>query len=155
MILRLLILFTLVPLVELWLLMRVAKWISSEMTILIVLLTGVVGTLMARSQGLQAFQNLRRNAGTARGATDAILDAAMILIAGLLLITPGILTDAVGISLLIPGCRRGYRALIAARWARRSQSARPPRDDTAETAASRVIDSYVVSPGEDTNHQEN
>ncbi|MEE3372773.1 MAG: FxsA family protein [Planctomycetota bacterium] len=153
MILRLLILFTLVPLVELWLFLQLAKWTSIPFTILIVVLTGVLGTVMTRSQGLRALQNLKQQIATRRGVTDAILDAVMILVAGVLLITPGVLTDAFGFSLLIPWCRRWYRTLAAARIARRFQVDETPRHGDGSGANSRVIDSYVVPRQEELDQQ--
>lgn len=152
-ILRLLILFTVVPLVELWLFLQLAEWTSISFTILVVVFTGVLGTIMTRSQGLRALQNLKQQITTRRGVTDAILDAVMILVAGVLLITPGVLTDAFGFSLLIPWCRRGYRALVAARIAHRFQVAEMPRQDGESGANSRVIDSYVVPRQEELDQQ--
>ena len=143
-ILRLFILFTVVPLVELWLFLQIAAWTSTLFTILVVVFTGVLGTIMTRSQGLRALQNLKQQIATRRGVTDAILDAVMILVAGVLLITPGVLTDAFGFSLLIPWCRRWYRTLVAARIARRFQVSEMPRQGGPSGANSRVIDSYVV-----------
>jgi UPF0716 protein FxsA len=140
--LRLAALFILVPLVELWLLLEVARHTSVTTTLLVVVVTGVIGTLLARAQGWRTFRTIRRELSHGHVPTDALLDAAMIFLAGALLLTPGLLTDAFGLSLLVPACRRGYRRLVA-RWIRRHftvDSAGPyPRTDR-----SRVIDVHVV-----------
>ena len=133
--------------------MQLAAWKGSFATILVVLLTGILGTMMARSQGLRALQNFRQQAATPRGATDALLDGVMILIAGVLLMTPGVLTDAFGFSLLIPWCRRWYRTLVAARIARHFQPVEIPSQGGEAGSNSRVIDSYVVPRQEEMDQQ--
>jgi UPF0716 protein FxsA len=140
--LRLAALLILVPLVELWLLLVVARHTSVATTLLLVIVTGVTGTLLARAQGWRTLQTIRRELAHGHVPTASLLDAAMIFLAGALLLTPGLLTDAVGLSLLIPTCRRGYRR-VAVRWIQRhftvdSASPFPP------TNRSRVIDVQVV-----------
>lgn len=113
--LRLLLLLTAVPLIELYLLFTVADAIGSFTTVVLILLTGALGAFLAHRQGLQAWQALQREVitGAAPGAT--LIDGVLILIAGGLLITPGLLTDAAGFALLVPSFRRWGRARMK-RW---------------------------------------
>ncbi|MHC4878978.1 MAG: FxsA family protein [Planctomycetota bacterium] len=105
----LLILFIVTPLVELWLLMLVGEQLGATPTISLVLITGFVGATLAKRQGLHTWLTIQQQTQQGKLPTDALLDGLMIFIAGLLLITPGILTDVVGFSLLVPLVRAGLR----------------------------------------------
>ena len=142
--LKLLALFILVPLAELWLLLLLARHTSVLTTLLVVIATGVAGTLLVKAQGWRTMRRVAEELRQGRLPTDALLDAAMIFCAGVLLLTPGLLTDVLGISLLIPYCRRRYRR-AAMTWIRthtRIQSwiGTPP------DARSEIVDSYVIDP---------
>jgi UPF0716 protein FxsA len=137
-------LFTVVPLVELSLLLTMGKYTSVPFTLGFVIVTGILGALLLRYQGLFAWRNVQRDLREGRMPTDSLLDGLMIVVAAVLLITPGVLTDFVGITLLIPPCRRLYRTLLA-RWFRsrfKLHTSFPAsgRDD----GRSRIIDSYVT-----------
>ncbi len=106
---RLLILFIVTPLVELWLLMLVGEQLGATPTISLVLITGFVGATLSKRQGLRTWLTIQQQTQQGKLPTDALLDGLMIFIAGLLLITPGILTDVVGFSLLVPLVRQGLR----------------------------------------------
>lgn len=107
---RLLLLFIVTPLVELWLLMAVSKELGPATTIWIVLLTGFVGASLSRRQGLQTWLAIQKQTQQGQMPTAALVDAMMIFVAGVLLITPGIMTDIVGFSLLVPPIRALLRA---------------------------------------------
>ncbi len=103
-----------VPLVELILLHQlVQSWGLAE-TILLVLVTGVVGVGLARQQGLKAWKAVHTQLASGQSPSAEIMDGVMILIAGAFLMTPGLLTDTVGFSLLIPLVRRLLRAKLVA-----------------------------------------
>ena len=107
-------LFVVVPLVELALLLKLADWSGDwRVTLLVVVATGLLGTLLARSQGFRTYRRIQGELSAGRMPTDSLLDAVMIFVAGALLVTPGILTDLFGMSLLIPSCRRLYRRQMA------------------------------------------
>ena len=74
--------------------------------------------------------------------TTSLMDAAMILVAGAFLLTPGILTDLFGVSLLLPPCRKFYRAKLATLLKKRFTP--HPLDDSPDVGGSKIIDSYVV-----------
>lgn len=115
---RLLLLFILVPAVELALLIEVGKWLGTLPTLGIIALTGVVGAYLARLQGLSTLHRARE--GMRRGEFPAgyLADGVMILVAGALLMTPGILTDGLGFLLLLPAFRRGVKTFLKERFRR-------------------------------------
>jgi len=106
MLFRLMILFIAVPLAELAVLLWVAKHIGGWETFALVIVTGVVGGALARAEGLKTMQQVQHELAEGRMPGESLLQGAMILVAGALLVTPGILTDAVGLLLLAPASRR-------------------------------------------------
>ena len=102
---RLFLLFTLIPLLELYLLIKVGSHLGAEFTILLILLTGGVGAVMARMQGFQVLVQIRQRLREGVLPADELLAGGLIVIGGLLLVTPGLLTDAVGLVLLLPPVR--------------------------------------------------
>ncbi|MDA0809342.1 MAG: FxsA family protein [Planctomycetota bacterium] len=106
---RLLLLFILTPLIELWLLMLVSEHLGAATTIWLVLVTGFVGASLARRQGLQTWIAIQRETQQGKMPAASLVDAMMIFVAGLLLITPGMMTDVVGFSLLVPPVRAFLR----------------------------------------------
>jgi UPF0716 protein FxsA len=111
-------LFVLVPLVELALLVQVGQWVGVLPTVGLVAVTGLAGAALARSQGLRALGDLRREAAAGRVPAGSFLDGASILVGGLLLLTPGILSDALGFALLLPPTRRVLQGWAMERMAR-------------------------------------
>ena len=111
---RLFLLFLLVPLIEIALFIQVGGLIGLWPTLGIVILTAVLGTILVRSQGLQAMNNLRGSFEELQDPTEPLAHGAMILFSGALLLTPGFFTDAVGFALLVPGIRQSaFRAIKA------------------------------------------
>jgi UPF0716 protein FxsA len=111
---HLLILFIAVPLLEIWLLFLIADVLGWGTTVAVVLFTGVVGASLARRQGLRVIQRFQSTVQAGGFPTREITDGALILSAGLLLLTPGVVTDLVGFGLLIPPVRAVLRRGIAA-----------------------------------------
>ena len=112
MLLRLFLLFTLIPVIELSLLVEVGSRIGVSLTVAIVLLTGFAGAALARSQGLRALLRLQEAVREARFPGDEIFDGVLILAGGLLLLTPGFLTDLLGLCALVPGTRHLLKAAV-------------------------------------------
>ena len=102
---RLLLLFTLVPIVELAVLIEIGQHLGMLPTVALVLATGALGAALARREGIQAFHRLRDSIGQGSFPGEAILDGVLILGGGLLLLTPGILTDLLGFAALVPSTR--------------------------------------------------
>lgn len=107
-------LFIAVPLIELALLIKIGAVIGVWPTIALVILTAVVGTTVLRHQGLQTLQRLNDAMQNGEPPVGPVIDGVFLLMAGGFLLTPGILTDAVGFALLVPPVRR-----FIARWAAR------------------------------------
>ena len=116
MLLRLLLLFVAVPLVELALLLKIGSVAGWWPTFLLVLLTGAVGAWLARREGLRCLQRVRRNLEAGELPGDPLIDAVMILVAGVLLVTPGVLTDLLGFALLLPVFRRVIKRRLQRRF---------------------------------------
>lgn len=112
MFLRLLLLFTVVPLVELTLLVYLGQEVGLWPTIALVLGTGILGAWLAKLQGLLVLRQVQGELARGRLPTDALVDGALILVAGTLLLTPGLITDLWGFVLLVPPGRA-----LARRWA--------------------------------------
>lgn len=116
---RLLLLFTVVPLAELALLIRVGELVGVGATIGLVILTGLLGAWLTRLEGARVLRRVRAEMEAGRVPTDQLLDGMLVLVAGAVLLTPGLITDAIGFFLLIPAGRRRVRRTIAAALARR------------------------------------
>lgn len=101
----LLLLFTVVPLVELAILIKIGQHIGLFNTILIVIITGIIGASLAKYQGTRVVFRIKEEIAQGILPAGTLFDGLLIFIAGLLLITPGILTDCLGFSLLIPPFR--------------------------------------------------
>jgi len=103
--LKLLLLFTVVPLVELYLLIQISEFIGAGLTVGIVVVTGAVGMVLARSEGMAVLGRLQDQVSQGEVPGNAILDGLFILVGGVFLVTPGLITDALGFTLLIPFTR--------------------------------------------------
>lgn len=97
--------FVTVPIIEIALFIQVGGWIGLWPTLAIVVLTAVAGTMLVRVQGLQTLARLQNSLAEGGDPVNPIAHGALILVAGVLLLTPGFFTDALGLSLLIPAVR--------------------------------------------------
>ena len=109
---RLLFLFVGVPLLELFVLIQMGRWVGLWPTIGLVVTTGIVGAALARLEGLRTVQRIQGELARGRLPGEAMMDGAAILFGGALLLTPGILTDLVGFSFLFPFTRKTLLARI-------------------------------------------
>ena len=110
---RLLFLFIVVPLVDLFLLLWISKLTGLLTTIGLVVITGVIGASLARKQGSFVKQQIKDRLAQRQNPTDLLSDGAMIMFAAGLLLTPGLLTDLLGFSLLLPAGRAFYKRIVA------------------------------------------
>lgn len=110
MLLRLFLLFTLIPIAELWLLIRIGGEIGVGPTLGLVVATGAAGAWLARREGFKSWMAVQGELATGRVPGQELVHGVMILIAGVVLLTPGVITDAIGLALLVRPVRR---ALIA------------------------------------------
>ena len=109
---RLLLLFILVPVVELILLIELGGIIGTLATIALIVITGALGAALARWQGLGILRQMQSEIAHGRVPAAPLLDGAFILVAAALLVTPGFLTDTVGFLCLVPQARS-----LLKRWA--------------------------------------
>ncbi len=108
----LLILFLLLPLVEIWLFVRVGEIIGAWQTAGLVVLMAIIGATLVRIQGFTVVNRARATLAAGEFPTTDLLDGLFVLIAGFLLIVPGFLTDIIGLLLFIPPVRRWLGASI-------------------------------------------
>lgn len=164
-------LFTVVPLAEVYLLVWVGEHIGAYPTIGLVLLTGAVGAFLAKREGLRVLHNYQRTLAEGRVPAEGLLSAVLVLAGGILLIAPGLITDAVGLLLLLPPTRRAAAGVLRRRLQRmlRSGAARvttfgfgarpasyPPRGGDGPTRPPRpgarkredISDAEIVDRGE-------
>ena len=113
---KLLAAFIVIPLVELYLLLQVAEHTSVGTTVLIVILTGVIGSMLARREGAMAWFRFHSAVAEGRMPSREIQDGLMIVFAGALLLTPGLLTDSLGFALLLPAGREWVRKWVISRY---------------------------------------
>lgn len=114
MIAKLLLLFIVVPMVELALLIKLGSLIGVLDTILLIVFTGAVGAILVRTAGIQCLFTVRQQLQSGMFPADELCNGLIILIAGALLITPGLLTDITGFALLVPSVRSVIKTRLRA-----------------------------------------
>lgn len=112
MFLKLFLAFTLIPVVEIYLLMEVAEAIGSLNAIMLVLGTGFLGAYFARMQGMQTMFRVRASLQQGIVPAEDMVDALLIFVAGIVLITPGLMTDLAGLLILFPGTRQQLKRFL-------------------------------------------
>ncbi len=111
---KLFIAFTLIPLLELYILIKLGSAMGLLNTLALVVLTGLAGAYLAKMQGMQTMIRIRTQMQAGNMPAEDLIDAAIIFVAGVVLLTPGILTDIAGLLLLFPVTRFYFK-----RWARK------------------------------------
>jgi len=102
---RLLLIFILIPFIEMMILIQAGRYLGFWPTLFLLVGLGTLGFLLAKSQGLSVVRRIREEIRAGRPPGEALLDAVLIFSGGLLLITPGLLTDAAGLLLMLPPVR--------------------------------------------------
>ena len=103
---KLLILFVIVPVTELYILIEVGKKIGSLTTIGIIILTGIIGAYLVKGQGFMILKKIQSDLNEGIIPGDSLIQGAIILAGGIFLLTPGFVTDIIGFIFLIPASRR-------------------------------------------------
>ena len=111
---KLLLGFTLIPFIELYLLIKIGQFVGAFDTILIVIFTGIAGAYLARLEGIRTLFKVRESLNSGKLPAEEMLDAMLIFVAGAVLLTPGFITDLAGILILIPRTRYLFK-----RWLRK------------------------------------
>ena len=112
MIFRLFLLFTLVPIIELMILIDLGTSIGLAPTLGVVILTGALGAWAARTQGFYVVSRIQAEMAAGRLPGAEMVEGAMVLVGGVLLLTPGLLTDAAGFALMVPAVRAVVRGWL-------------------------------------------
>lgn len=112
MLMKLILLFTIVPLVELAILFKLNTYIGFFSTIGIVIFTGVLGAYLAKSQGREILFRIRHEMQDGRLPGDQLINGLCVLVGGAMLLTPGILTDMAGFTLVIPMTREFVKGFV-------------------------------------------
>ena len=115
---RLFLLFTAIPLLELMILIDLGSWMGVAPTLGLVLLTGAAGAWIARLQSLSVLGRIQRELAEGRLPGAELVEGALVLVGGLFLLTPGLLTDLMGLSLMVPAFRSAVRAWLIRRLER-------------------------------------
>ena len=139
---KLLTIFILIPIVEIFLLLRIGSKIGFEATLVIILLTALIGTILTRSQGTKALLSFRNALAEGKIPHREALDGMLILLAGTVLLTPGFLTDAAGFLLLCPPARILIRERLSSYLGRRIQIM-PPSPDQRPSEKRANDDDYI------------
>lgn len=110
---RLLLLFVVVPVLELFFLIEVGSRIGSFNTVMAILVTAIIGAHLARSQGVEVLRKIQQELAEGHLPADKLFDGIFVLVGGVLLLTPGFFTDFAGLTFLIPLTRDLWKRLVA------------------------------------------
>ena len=114
MLLKLFLAFTLIPFFEIYLLIKIGYYLGAFNTILVVIVTGFLGAYLAKLQGIRTMTRVRESLNRGELPAEQMLDAVLIFVAGIVLLTPGFITDLAGIAILVPNTRFWFK-----RWLRK------------------------------------
>ncbi|HTG82695.1 MAG TPA: FxsA family protein [Geobacteraceae bacterium] len=112
MLIRLFILFAVVPVVEVYLLIKVGSLIGAVPTVALLLAISMVGAWLVRHQGFELMRRIQNELAQGRLPAAELLDGAMVLVGGVLLLTPGFFTDFLGLFFLIPFTRAVIKQFV-------------------------------------------
>ncbi len=121
MLLKLILAFTLLPIVEIYLLIKLGSFIGAFNTVLIVIFTAILGGYLSKTEGTKTFSQIRWNLNHGKIPTEDLLDALLIFIAGAVFLTPGFITDIAGLILLIPTSRKQIKHLLRKKFEQKIQ----------------------------------
>jgi UPF0716 protein FxsA len=112
-------LLIIVPIVELAVILQVGQRLGVWETLALLLAISVAGAWLVRGQGLAILRRIGMETAMGRLPGRSVVDGALVLVAGILMLTPGFVTDAVGLVLLVPATRVPLREAMLRRWSRR------------------------------------
>ena len=122
---KLFLVFTTVPIVEIYLLIHIGSVFGVFTSIALVVFTGFLGAYLARIQGLKTLFKMQKSVKEGRMPSGELLEALLIVAAGLVLLTPGFLTDTVGFLLLLPNVRNIVKSWVQSKIKTQYMSERP------------------------------
>jgi UPF0716 protein FxsA len=119
---KILFLFVAIPLLEVLILIELGSRYGFWPTIFLVIGTGMVGAVLARIYGLSIWFEIQNDLSEGRMPTDKLTDGLLVLVGGIVLLTPGLITDIVGLLLLIPASRRPFKQWLIQKFSRMAES---------------------------------
>jgi UPF0716 protein FxsA len=125
MLLPLVLLFIVVPIVEIYVIIQVGQAIGALWTIALLVADSILGSVLMRAQGRAAWRRFNQAIGAGRVPAREVLDGVLVIFGGALLLTPGFVTDAFGLAFLLPPTRAVIRRLLVRRFAGRFVVSRP------------------------------
>ena len=118
--LLLLLIFVVVPIVEIYVIIQVGQAIGALWTVALLIADSIVGTMLMKSQGRAAWRRFQLALAEGRVPAREVVDGALVIFGGAFLITPGFITDIIGILLLLPPTRALFRRLVTRMFIRGS-----------------------------------
>jgi UPF0716 protein FxsA len=114
-------LFIIIPLVELAVLIQIGKWLGVWDTIWLCIITAILGAFLVKLEGLRVWLKLQVELMQGRMPTNQLIDGVLILVGGIMLLTPGVITDLIGLTLLLPFTRSLYRTWLKRKFEKKIQ----------------------------------
>ncbi len=147
-------LFLIIPIIEIYLLIQVGSIIGAFYTILLIILTAIVGAFLLRAQGMATLRRVQENVAKGKVPAMEMLEGLMLLVGGALLLTPGFFTDALGFVCLIPTLRRAVIRLFLLQKIGRMQGFQQTTSQR-QSRDSNIIDGefYSVDDKKDANNK--
>ncbi len=147
-------LFLIIPIIEIYLLIQVGSIIGAFYTILLIILTAIVGAFLLRAQGIATLRRVQENVAKGKVPAMEMLEGLMLLVGGALLLTPGFFTDALGFVCLIPTLRRAVIRLFLLQKIGRMQGFQQTTSQR-QSRDSNIIDGefYSVDDKKDANNK--
>ena len=134
---RLALLFIGLPLLELYILIKIGSHLGAFLTIALIIFTGVLGLLLARLEGLRTLRQIRQNLSQGIVPAEEMVDSVLIFVGGILFVVPGVITDIVALVLLIPFTRTIFK-----RWLRRRFDRAVERGNVRLRYHNKTLDDY-------------
>ena len=113
---KLLALFVIIPLAEIYVILEVGSLVGPLPTVLLIVLTAVAGAFFTRLEGLRTLHRMQQQIMVGQMPAEELVDSVLICVAGVLLLTPGFLTDAFGLWILIPPTRQVFKRWLRSRF---------------------------------------
>lgn len=145
---RLFLLFVIVPIVDLFLLVWLSGKVGIPLTIGLVILTAAIGAYLVKLQGAEVRRKIMSQFSKQESPADLLTDGAMIFFAAGLLLTPGLLTDCFGFTLLTPVCRKFYKRIVT-KWFKKNFKVHVIKPDFSQGMPrdANTVDGEVVREG--------
>jgi UPF0716 family protein affecting phage T7 exclusion len=146
---RLFLLFVLLPLADLILLLAIAQIFNFWTSVALIIVSALIGALLVKRSGRNVMRRIREKLAARQLPTDSLADGAIVLFAGGLLLAPGLITDTIGLSMLIPYTRTWYKRRLI-RWVKSYFQIQTFSTSTEFYDEAQVVDSHVVKNDLDT-----